>query len=297
MEPIDGLIESVFRQFARNANANLLSADVEAAVSISNEFLQSLERSAASRPHEGVTRQSATSAAREFVSLALNPYIEVDRHDGADVEATYRETARRSLSGKPPREVLGEYHYPALQDWVRRKYPMLMKDALGGQTALGRVSYTQYTAERQREVLGLHSARLTAPLLDLGCGADADLVRHFRLCGITAYGVDPWIPESSEYLYSASWFDYPIEDIRAGLIVSHLAFSSHLIYQQTTGGPEPERNLQRYRRIPTALPTGGAFVYAPSAPFVEDELSSLRFTVERWSINRSFGAARVTRIA
>jgi hypothetical protein len=104
---------------------------------------------------------------------------------------------------------------------------------------------------------------MTAPLLDLGCGADADLVRHLRRCGIEAYGVDRWIPESSEYLYSASRFDYPIEDIRAGLIVSHLAFSSHLIYQQTTGGPEVERYLQGYRRILTALPPGGALVYAP----------------------------------
>jgi len=68
--------------------------------------------------------------------------------------------------------------------------------------------------------------------------------RHLRKHGIEACGVDRSLHEDdSAFLFPTSWFEYPLLPAANQLLVSHLAFSSHLLYQHTTGGPELRRHI------------------------------------------------------
>ena len=113
---------------------------------------------------------------------------------------------------------------------------------------------------------------------------------------VEAYGIDRALPDRGDYLFPMSWFDIPFKDLTIDLTVSHLAFSSPLLYQHRVEGDELEAYVQRYHQILEALRVGGAFAYAPALPFMEDRLSDDRFRVERWRVAAGFGAARVTRV-
>ena len=57
-----------------------------------------------------------------------------------------------------------------------------------------------YSPSLQLRVLDLIYERLAEPVLDVGCGRDAPLIRHLRERGVEAFGIDRIAPEGM-----ASW--------------------------------------------------------------------------------------------
>ena len=296
-----GWTQSVSRQLARNGRANLLRDGAPDDLEIGGEFVDALNRFAATAPDDLDIREASADAARRFLSavLAINPYVELDASDRRRVQAVYRDSAERILAGEPVDRVLRSAHYPALRTWLAAKYPDSVRIGLQDRYVLGQITYAESPPHLQLRVLGLDSRRIAGRVLDLGCGRDAALVRYLAEAGVEAVGVDRSLDRQEDFLVPTSWFDYPLEPDAFDLIVSHLAFSSHALYQLNTDGPECDRYLARYGDILGALRVGASFVYAPSLPQWEERLSAARFTVERWAVGSGDGttASAVVRSA
>lgn len=155
--------------------------------------------------------------------------------------------------------------------------------APGAGLALREVVAAEYDPELQLRVLGLDPAALAEPILDLGCGAEARLVRWLRARGLDAEGIDR-AAEPGEGILRAGWLEVPLRPRTLGTVVSHLGFSLHFLHHHLRAGDEAARHARRYMEILGALRPGGVFAYAPGLPFVEEHLPPSAWRVERTAV-------------
>jgi hypothetical protein len=139
----------------------------------------------------------------------------------------------------------------------------------------------EYTPELQIEILGLELARLEPPILDLGCGASASLVRHLRAHGAPAViGLDPRAPEGVGFV-RASWFEVSFPPGTWRSVLAHQSFSLHFLRAHLSSESEAARFARKYMELLRSLEAGGCFFYAPGLPFVEQHLDPAEFAVVR----------------
>ena len=150
----------------------------------------------------------------------------------------------------------------------------------GPADVLREVVSAEYGAELQLGVLGLDPASLAAPVLDLGCGPAARLVRLLRARGLQVVGVDRSVAPAPG-LVRADWLEVPLPRAAFGTVISHLGFSLHFLHHHLRPGGDAARYARRYLEILGALRPGGLFAYAPGLPFVEEHLDPERWVVER----------------
>ena len=139
-----------------------------------------------------------------------------------------------------------------------------------------------YDPALQLAVLKLEDVKLEGPVLDLGCGARADLVRLMRARGLDAEGVD--LVAEHPYARAESWLKFDLASRPWRTVISHLGFSLHLLALHLEGADEVLDYVRRYREILDQLAPGGVFAYAPSLPFLEAMLPTDQFRVDRSSV-------------
>jgi hypothetical protein len=167
----------------------------------------------------------------------------------------------------------------------------LLREVLGD--APREVTSSTYSPELQLRVLGLSLDALKDPILDIGCGADAALVRHLRAAGKKASGIDREAP--ADVGDRADWLAYDYGDARFGTIVSHLGFSLHFMHQEMKSSEIAFEYGKTYMRILRALAKGGTFAYVPGLPFIEPMLPS-DFEVNRIPLARELFTENVARV-
>lgn len=133
----------------------------------------------------------------------------------------------------------------------------------------------EYSAQLQLQILGLKDHVWLAPIVDLGCGIDANVVRQLRNQGLSATGLDR--RGTSQYVLSADWFDVKFEPESLGTIISHLAFSLQFLHHHWHPGERAYDYARKYMELVRALVPGGLFCYAPGLPFIEDMLDPEQF--------------------
>ena len=131
---------------------------------------------------------------------------------------------------------------------------------------------TEYSADLQLRVLGVCPDELQEPILDLGCGSGAALVRHLRDLGKGAIGLDR-TDSTDDFVISADWLDHPLGSDAWGTILTHMAWSNRFLQHHVRADGHPERYARRYLEILEALKPGGSFLYSPGLPFIEIHLS------------------------
>jgi len=189
----------------------------------------------------------------------------------------------------------------------------LVETNLDPRFVIGQATCSEYSPEVQLEVLGLSLDTLLDPILDLGCGPGARLVRYLRDQGREATGLDRAVDEG-EWTTRGDWLRHPLGADRWGTVVSHMALTTHFLHHHLRPDGEPEAYARRYMEVLGALRSGGAFVYAPGVPFIEELLprhaydvltmpvASLADTEVDQALRLHFGASvlhacRVTRLA
>jgi hypothetical protein len=142
-----------------------------------------------------------------------------------------------------------------------------------------------YAPSLQLEVLGLapdgdgdHAAALADPILDIGCGADAALVRFLRAAGRDAVGIDRDAP--ADVATAADWLTYAYGADRWATLISHLGFSLHFLHHHHRAAPAAAAYARTYMAMLRSLRVGGRFAYAPALPFLEPLLPPA-YRVER----------------
>lgn len=127
----------------------------------------------------------------------------------------------------------------------------------------------EYGATLQRDALGFGALEgpLLVPILDVGCGSSASLVRALRGEGLAATGVDREAPE--DVAIAADWGSFPFGQDRWGTVLSHHALTLHLLHHHIAGSERSYAEARVYRAILGSLRVGGRFIYVPGVPFLE----------------------------
>ena len=141
----------------------------------------------------------------------------------------------------------------------------------------------EYSAEWQMKMLGLGQSAPMAPVLDLGCGTRANLVRFFQAQGVEICGVDRVVAPGGA-LIKSDWFEFPFKPDRWGTVISHLAFSSYFWLDHLNPKGESEKYLNLYMAILSSLQIGGRWIYFPALPFLEKILPPQRYACEYFEI-------------
>ncbi len=156
------------------------------------------------------------------------------------------------------------------------------------------VTAGRYSPELQLAVLGLSIDAMREPILDVGCGEEAALVRHLRAAKKRATGIDQNAP--SDVAESADWLTYDYGTARFGTIVSHLGFSLHFMHQEMKRSDLAFEYGRTYMRILRALIAGGTFAYVPGLPFIEAMLPKSDFEIVRVPLAKDLFTENVARV-
>jgi hypothetical protein len=161
--------------------------------------------------------------------------------------------------------------------------------AIGAAFLAGRPIRLEYSPELQLRVLHAEVDELLEPILDLGCGEHAALVRFLREHGKEAFGVDRAAPRR-RFVFRADWLDWPLEPGRWGTVLSHQGLSTHFLHHHLRPDGEAERYARRYMDVLRSLRPGGSFRYAPGLPFIEALLPAAEFHVETFPVEELSGS-------
>ncbi len=291
--------QAIRRQIDRNRGKNLLYAHVDQIIEIEPGFLSALEELLTGdeggcsqyKLDEAVSLASTTLLERIY---AINQFLHVGDGKREQLDQIYIETWTRILTTRNIKATLQEFHYPALSAWLAELYPDHFVDPLRSVATVRPVVCQEYSPELQLELLGVDVRVLQAPLIDVGCGSHARLVRYLRAVGIEAYGIDRCLEQREPYLAQADWLDYAFEPERWGTIISNMAFTNHVVYAYHHDRARLQLCLSKFSEIVASLRIGGSCHYAPSLPFVEERLGS-QYTVQRILRVQNISVTRITR--
>ncbi len=293
---------SIQQQLEANRSKNLLYENVEDSMEIEPGFLAALEdlldASRGKNKPESVSPEVVSFAAQALLKrlYSVNQYLSISDEKVEELQEIYWQTWQTMLRTGNVRTVLRQVHYPALSRWLAGLYPKEFRKRLKSPPEVGHVVYAEYSAKLQIELLQIDLAELKQPVLDIGCGGQANLVKHLRSLGIEAYGFDRQLEIQAPYLEQRDWFDYPFEAGQWGSLVSNMAFTNHLNYVYLHDVAQLEPYLLKMKDILEALAGGGSFYYAPGLPFVEEHLAPERYKVEREQPASGLFVSIVTRI-
>lgn len=158
-------------------------------------------------------------------------------------------------------------HRAELVDFVRARYGVAPREVVSA----------EYAPDLQLAVLGLGTASLSQPVLDVGCGEHATLVRALMASGIEARGLDRVV--RADLGTQADWLSYVYGRARYGTVLSHLGFSLHFLHHHMAAGDTAYQYARAYMAILSSLTVGGRFVYTPGLPFIETLLDASMYRV------------------
>jgi hypothetical protein len=147
------------------------------------------------------------------------------------------------------------------------------------------------------EILGIRFDHLDEPIIDVGCGSEAHLVRALRNSGKNVVGIERNCPADFAHIVARDWFDFDFLEHQWGTIISHMAFSNHYRHAISLGGDIVARFAAKYREMMSSPSPGGSFLYAPSIPEIEATIDVMMFQITTRTLPGGYAATRITRRA
>lgn len=177
-----------------------------------------------------------------------------------------------------------EDHFLDIRRNISRFFDREMERRVQENVILKQAVCSEYSPELQLQILGIDSSQMMTPVLDIGCGKQGKLVKFLNDRGIQTIGIDRFI-EPQQHLIEADWFQVDFSAGTWGTILSHMAFSNHFLFHHRYTHGNPEAYARLYMQILSSLKPGGAFIYAPSLPFIEQFLPGDSFSLSRKRID------------
>lgn len=174
-------------------------------------------------------------------------------------------------------------HYNNLRFWISQTNPFI-KVINQNRPYVVDVVCSEYSPEMQLSVLELDLISLMQPLIDIGCGYNANLVKYLRSKGISAFGLDRIINSKEDFFENTDWMSYFFFPDKWGTIIAHMSFSNHFLHHHYRNDGHFSEYALKYSQIINSLIVGGRFIYSPSLPFIEEFLESDKYFVEKKEI-------------
>jgi SAM-dependent methyltransferase len=207
---------------------------------------------------------------------AHNQFLELDLAAQAELTRDIRRRLKQLGAGEPLADTMLA-HREQLAAFLRARLGATPRDVVSA----------AYTPQLQLAVLGLSDQPLKAPILDVGCGPEAALVRLLRSQGLDARGLDRTPPsrdlpvQGHEVATFGDWLTFDYGEQRWGTVLSHLGFSLYFLHHHLAQRDAAFDYARTYMAILRSLVRGGRFVYTPGLPFLEAMLDSGMYRVER----------------
>lgn len=226
----------------------------------------------------------------------VNQYYTFDDQSKEELKSIYKELFEEIRLENNLVETIAKKHYQNLKKWIQKTNPFAENIYKQSHSEIEPVACSEYNADLQYKILRLDIENLRQPVLDIGCGSQAQLITEMRQQGIEATGIDR-LSFDAPFLIKADWltFDYGIQ--QWGTIISNLGFSNHFNHHNLRKDGNYIEYGKTYMKILNALKINGSFHYAPDLPFIEKFLDRSRFVVRKITIdNLQFTTTIVTRI-
>lgn len=300
------VIHSIALPHAHNKNRNLFLSTTDGILKFTPYTLQLLR----TYPQE-LLQMEANGAGNQIVQhltlqaqqtfCATNQYLDMGIQSTTRLHAVYQLLWQDTITALHQRTIdftsLEKKHSGRLAAWLLQTNPFTCKISSSGQTHVQPVVCAEYSAPMQLEVLQLNISVLKTPVLDLGCGQHAHLVRYLREQGVKAFGIDRLIAMPEKYLQIMDWLDCKLAANSWGTIVSNLSFSNHFLHHHQRENSQHTAYARKYMEILGALQPGGSYHYAPHLPMMEMYLPPAKYTIRHYPVDSGFMAAVVTKLA
>ncbi|MDR1759008.1 MAG: hypothetical protein LBR60_00610 [Fibrobacter sp.] len=290
------LKETIDSQIESNKSKNLFHEDFSKIMRFSKSTLEAILNLKDIKPdHLNVLIDySAEQVLQEF--CRINQYFSFQKEDKLHLKSIYKNLYEEIIKGEVSINDLSQTHFSNLKTWLNATNPFSQKMYRRKGTTLEPVACSEYSAELQKEILHLDQIHLMEPILDIGCGKEAHLVKHLRSQGFEAYGIDRFSNELP-YLQKADWLNFDCGVEKWGAITSNLGFSNHFIHHHLREDGSFIEYAKKYMDILNSLKTGGCFCYAPDLPFIEEYLDEKNFLIKKYDIkNLSFKTTIIKRL-
>jgi hypothetical protein len=299
---IDKLRRALQRQLGLNEGVNLLHAGGVQLLEIDGVFLAALEELVSggndTLSNETVDAMAAAAAAAFIEKIyARNQFIHLEGQAKEALKQIYVDSWHTLLRSRQLESTLRDQHYPKIKRFLASHYPKALAEGLRPATELSRVPSSEYSAELQLRLLRVDLDSLKEPILDIGCGAEAHLVRFLRLKHLEAYGFDRSIEDTTDYLFQADWFDYEYGSAKWGTIISNLSFANHVVFAQRYNESRVIQYLIVFSKILDSLVGGVQFIFAPAPDLLAGQVDQTRYAIERWEIASAVDGMRISSIA
>lgn len=136
----------------------------------------------------------------------------------------------------------------------------------------------EYDPKLQLEIMNINLKKIKQPVLDIGCGAAANLIHYLTELGISCLGIDQ-LCENTVNTQKIDWFTFSQQPNTWGTIISHMAFSHHFQFNHLNPCGNPNQFALKYKKYLDSLKIGGSFYYTPQLPFIEQFLESTKFEI------------------
>ena len=244
---------------------------------------------------ERIIIQTVDIVLKEF--YRTNQYIDFSMESKALLKQVYELLFEDIIVNELDLQSVQERHYARLAKILSITNPFTTIINPPNNPFASSVICAEYSAEFQLFILGLKLSEIKEPLLDIGCGENAELVNFLRAAGIKAYGFDRILSATKKsYLSKGNWLEYNFGISKWGTIVSNISFSSHFINHHLREDGKHSEFAMVYMRILNSLIDGGSFYYAPAIPFIEDHLQSSQYYVERELLTVDYAKVKITRL-
>lgn len=288
--------DSIDRQFEFNQDKNLFNEGILQLLRFSSETRRIIEKPNAIDPEtENLLIDYMTGKAiQEFCKL--NQYYSFDQTARSELKIIYISLFTSIKKQIEPINIIEEKHYLHLKQWLQKSNPFAKEIYTSKGEILNPIACSEYSPEMQTYILQIKIEDISEPILDIGCGKQANLVCFLRQAGKEAYGFDRFAKNNS-FLRQSDWFEYNFEKNKWGCITSHLGFSNHFQHHHLRNDGNFVGYAKKFMEILGSLKIGGTFHYAPNLPFIETYLDQEKYQITLKEIDSyGFKSAKITRL-
>lgn len=221
------------------------------------------------------------SAIKEF--CRINQFFNIEGEAKTQLRHVYKILLERIIRKEFELEELQKQHYANLKNWFLNHFPYVEQLYCNKAEYIEPLVCAEYTPELQLKIFNIDISQLMEPVLDIGAGENANLVKYLRAHGIESYGIERFATKS-HFVETLDWLKYKFIPDYWGTIISHLAFSNHFIYAYQLKVEDWKQYSIQYASILKSLKPKGCFYYSPELPFIEEHLNKSLFNITKTPI-------------
>lgn len=287
---------NIDKQIEHNKGKNLFKTDSVQNMQFISETLNTLENiDTIDTETENILIDYATDKCLEEF-CRINQYISFNNTDKVKLRIIYADLFNSIKNKDKTIDQISQNHYLNLKSWIQNSNPYTNDIYSNKGEKLESITCSEYSAKFQLSVLNIDLTEKLEPVLDIGCGKQANLVNYLSDKGIEAFGIDRFAEKSSSII-KADWLEYDYGNLKWGAIISNLGFSNHFYHHHLRNDGNFLEYAKKYMQILNALKVGGKFYYTPSINFIENYLDQKKFKIEYFSVgNYNFGITIIERL-